>query len=102
MGDKVATASALEGIDVAYYLVHSTAGGRGFPRGRPTPGHYVRSGGGEGRYWPDRLCRSVRERPELCAPGKQARGGLALAAAAVVVMELRAAVVFGSGAPLPI
>jgi len=96
VGDEGATADALVGVEVAYYLVHSMAAGGG--SAKSTSVWPPRSVGRRRRpASPDHLCRSARGRPSSAHLASRHEVGSTLATAGVAVIELRAAVVFGSG-----
>jgi uncharacterized protein YbjT (DUF2867 family) len=97
VGDESATAAALAGVDAAYYLVHSMAAGSGFRevdlRLATSFGRAAATAG---------ISRIVYVGALGDAPGSahlasRQEVGSALGAAGVDVVELRAAVVFGSG-----
>jgi len=97
VGDREATADALDGVEVTYYLVHSMASGGGFREvdlrlatsfGRAA----AQSGVGRIVY-----VGALGEAPGSTHLASRHEVGTALAAAGVPVVELRAAVVFGSG-----
>src|SRR3954451_23299992 len=97
VADTAAVTDALAGVDVAYYLVHSMAGGDGFSQrdrilaesfstaaARAGVRRIVYLGGlGHGA-----LSEHLRSRQEV---------GVALASSGIEVVELRAAVVIGAG-----
>jgi len=97
VGDEDATARALTGVDAAYYLVHSMAAGGGF---RDTDLRLANSFGraaaraGVGRIV---YVGALGTAPSSAHLASRHEVGAALAAAGVGVVELRAAVVFGSG-----
>jgi uncharacterized protein YbjT (DUF2867 family) len=97
VGDENATTHALEGVEAAYYLVHSMAGGGGFREvdqrlatnfGRAA----ARAGVGRIIY-----VGALGDDPSSAHLTSRQEVGSALAASGVAVIELRAAVVFGSG-----
>ena len=97
VGDEEAAATALVGVEVAYYLVHSMAAGGGFREvdlrlatafGRAA----ARVGVGRIIY-----VGALGDAPSSAHLASRHEVGSALAAAGVAVIELRAAVVFGSG-----
>lgn len=97
VGDEVATAGALEGVDVAYYLVHSMAGGRGFREvdlRLATTFGLAAAKAGIGRIV---YVGALGNDPSSAHLASRHEVGLALASSGVAVVELRAAVVFGSG-----
>ena len=97
VGDEDATAAALVDVDAAYYLVHSMAAGGGF---RDTDLRLARTFGraaaraGVGRIV---YVGGLGHDPRSVHLASRQEVGPALAAAGVPVVELRAAVVFGSG-----
>ena len=97
MGDEGATANALAGVEVAYYLVHSMAAGGGFRevdlRLATTFGRAAAQAG-VGRII---YVGALGDAPSSAHLASRHEVGSALAAAGVAVIELRAAVVFGSG-----
>ena len=97
VGDEAATAGALAGADVAYYLVHSMAGGGGFRevdlRLATTFGRAAAMAG-VGRII---YVGALGNGPGSTHLASRHEVGTALGAAGVAVVELRAAVVFGSG-----
>jgi uncharacterized protein YbjT (DUF2867 family) len=102
VGDEGATASALEGVDVAYYLVHSMAGGGDFRevdlRLATTFGRAAAKAGiGRIVYLGALGVGALGNGPSSAHLASRHEVGLALGAAGVVVVELRAAVIFGSG-----
>lgn len=97
VGDEVAITSALAGTDVAYYLVHSMAAGGGFRaadlRLATTFGHAAAEAG---------LSRIVYvgalgDAPDSAHLASRQEVGSALGDGGITVVELRAAMVFGSG-----
>lgn len=97
VGDESATADALAGVDAAYYLVHSMASGDGFRRidlrlatsfGRAA----ARAGVGRIVY-----VGALGDSPSSEHLVSRHEVGSALGAGGVPVVELRAAVVIGSG-----
>jgi len=97
VGDESATAVALAEVDVAYYLVHSMSAGAGF---RQTDLRLATAFGRAARR--AGVARIVYLGALGSAPGSahlasRQEVGTALGAAGVAVVELRAAVVFGSG-----
>jgi uncharacterized protein YbjT (DUF2867 family) len=97
VGDEVAAANALEGVDVAFYLVHSMAGGGTFRqvdlRLATTFGQAAATAGVRRIVY----LGALGIEPSSSHLASRHEVGLALAAAGVEVVELRAAVVFGSG-----
>ncbi len=97
VGDRVATASALEDVDAAFYLVHAMAGGEGYARrDRETARSFAAASsdvglrrivylGGLGG---DDLSEHLSSRHEV---------GQMLRDSGVPVVELRAAVILGAG-----
>jgi uncharacterized protein YbjT (DUF2867 family) len=97
VADTAAVTQALEGVDTAYYLVHSMAGGEGFSQRDRTLAESFSTGaaaagvrrivylGGLGQ---GALSEHMRSRQEV---------GRALGSAGIEVVELRAAVVIGAG-----
>ena len=97
VGDEVAIASALTGANVAYYLVHSMAAGGEFRsadlRLATTFGRAAAEAG---------LSRIVYvgalgDAPDSAHLASRQEVGAALGAGGIAVVELRAAIVFGSG-----
>ena len=97
VGDAGATAEALAGVEVAYYLVHSMAAGGGFRqvdlRLATTFGRAAAQAG-VGRIV---YVGALGDAPSSAHLASRHEVGTALAAGGVAVVELRAAVVFGSG-----
>jgi hypothetical protein len=97
VGDEFATADALAGVDVAYYLVHSMAAGGGF-RGADlrlgTAFGRAAARAGVGRIV---YVGALGDAPSSEHLVSRHEVGVALAAGGVPVLELRAAVVIGSG-----
>ena len=97
VGDEVAIRSALDGVDAAYYLVHSMAAGGEF---RELDLHLATTFGraadraGVGRIV---YVGALGETPDSAHLASRQEVGGALAAAGTAVVELRAAVVLGSG-----
>jgi len=97
VGDQAATAEALAGVHSAYYLVHSMAGGQGFREvdlRLATAFGRAASQAGVARII---YVGALGNAPGSTHLASRQEVGLALAAAGVPVVELRAAVVFGSG-----
>jgi uncharacterized protein YbjT (DUF2867 family) len=97
VGDEDATAEALEGVEVAYYLVHSMAAGGGF---REVDLRLATSfGRAAAQSGVSRIIYvgALGDAPSSAHLASRHEVGSALAAAGVAVIELRAAVVFGSG-----
>ncbi len=97
VGDEVATADALAHVDVAYYLVHSMAGGGGF---REVDLRLATAfGRAAAKAGVDRIIYvgALGNGPSSAHLASRHEVGPALAASGVPVVELRAAVVFGSG-----
>ncbi len=97
VGDEAATADALEGVDVAYYLVHSMAGGGEF---REVDHRLAtRFGRAAAKAEVGRIIYvgALGHGPSSAHLASRHEVGSALAASGVPVVELRAAVVFGSG-----
>ncbi len=97
VGDTDAVAGALQGCDVAYYLVHAMAGGAGFAErdqvlARSFATAAARAGVGRivylGGLGHDHLSTHLASRQEV---------GVLLGSTGVPVVELRAAVVLGAG-----
>ncbi|HUY64240.1 MAG TPA: DUF2867 domain-containing protein [Acidimicrobiales bacterium] len=97
VGDECATTNALAGVEAAYYLVHSMAAGGGFRAvdlrlatgfGRAA----AKAGVGRIIY-----VGALGNAPSSAHLASRHEVGSALAASGVAVIELRAAVVFGSG-----
>ncbi len=97
VGNEAATASALASADVAYYLVHSMAGGGGFRevdlRLATTFGRAAAKAGVSRIVYVGALGNG----PRSTHLASRHEVGSALGAAGVAVVELRAAVVFGAG-----
>ncbi len=97
VGDEVATSNALANVEVAYYLVHSMAAGGGFReidlRLASTFGRAASKAGVSRIIYVGALGNG----PSSAHLESRHEVGLTLAAAGVAVVELRAAVVFGSG-----
>ena len=97
VGDEEATANALAGAEVAYYLVHSMAAGGGFREvdlRLATAFGRAAAQAGVGRIV---YVGALGDSPSSAHLASRHEVGAALAAADVAVVELRAAVVFGSG-----
>ena len=97
VGDEGATADALGGVEVAYYLVHSMAAGGGFrdvDLRLATAFGRAAAQAGVGRII---YVGALGDAPTSAHLASRHEVGSALAAAGVAVVELRAAVVFGSG-----
>jgi uncharacterized protein YbjT (DUF2867 family) len=97
VGDEGATAIALSGVEVAYYLVHSMAAGDGFREvdlRLATAFGRAAAQAGVGRIV---YVGALGDAPSSAHLTSRQEVGSALGAAGVVVVELRAAVVFGSG-----
>jgi uncharacterized protein YbjT (DUF2867 family) len=97
VGNERATAEALEGVEVAYYLVHSMAAGGGFREvdlGLATAFGRAAAQAGVGRII---YLGALGDAPGSAHLASRHEVGAALAAAGVAVIELRAAVVLGSG-----
>ena len=97
VGDEGATANALAGVEVAYYLVHSMAAGGGFREvdlRLATAFGRAAAQAGVGRII---YVGALGDAPSSAHLASRHEVGSALAAAGVAVIELRAAVVFGSG-----
>ena len=97
VADTAAVTDALAGVDTAYYLVHSMAGGDGFAeRDRTLAESFSTAAVGAGvrrivylgGLGNDALSEHLRSRQEV---------GVALGSAGIEVVELRAAVVIGAG-----
>ncbi|MHB8220696.1 MAG: DUF2867 domain-containing protein [Acidimicrobiales bacterium] len=97
VGDEEATANVLEGVEAAYYLVHSMAAGGGFRevdlRLATAFGRAAAQAGVSRIVY----VGALGDAPGSAHLASRHEVGSALAAAGVVVIELRAAVVFGSG-----
>ena len=97
VGDEAATTNALAGVEVAYYLVHSMAAGGGFRqvdlRLATTFGRAAALAG-VGRII---YVGALGDAPSSAHLASRHEVGAALGAGGVAVVELRAAVVFGSG-----
>jgi uncharacterized protein YbjT (DUF2867 family) len=97
VGDERAAAEALAGVEVAYYLVHSMAAGGGFREvdlGLATAFGRAAARAGVGRII---YLGALGDAPGSAHLASRHEVGAALAAAGVAVIELRAAVVLGSG-----
>jgi uncharacterized protein YbjT (DUF2867 family) len=97
VGDEGATANALVGVEAAYYLVHSMAAGGGFrdvDLRLATAFGRAAAQAGVGRII---YVGALGDAPSSAHLVSRHEVGSALAAAGVAVIELRAAVVFGSG-----
>ena len=97
VADTAAVTHALAGVDTAYYLVHSMAGGDGFSeRDRTLAESFSKAAAGAGvrrivylgGLGHGVLSEHLRSRQEV---------GVALGSAGIEVVELRAAVVIGAG-----
>jgi uncharacterized protein YbjT (DUF2867 family) len=97
VGDEAATTRALAGAAAAYYLVHSMAAGGDFRdvdlRLATTFGRAAAAAGGGRIVYVGALGAS----PDSAHLASRQEVGAALGAAGTAVVELRAAVVFGSG-----
>ena len=97
VGDEDATTDALANVEVAYYLVHSMASGDGFRevdlRLATTFGRASAKAGVVRIIY----VGALGDTPSSAHLASRHEVGLALSAAGVSVIELRAAVVFGSG-----
>jgi len=96
VGDERALAGALIGVDVAYYLVHSMAGGGFRTRDRVLAEHFGAAAAAAGVSRVIYL-GGLGDEPSSEHLASRHEVGVALAAAGVPVVELRAAVVLGSG-----
>src|SRR5271165_3635495 len=97
VGDEEAAATALVGVEVAYYLVHSMAAGGGFREvdlRLATAFGRAAAQAGVGRII---YVGALGDVPSSAHLASRHEVGSALGAAGVAVIELRAAVVFGSG-----
>ena len=91
--------AALDGVEVAYYLIHSMEGrGHGFADLERRAAEQLRRRGRRRRRAPDRLPRRAgpRRRAALAPPRVAARGRGALLAAAPESIALRASIVIGA------
>ena len=97
VADEAATVAALSGVDTAYYLVHSMAAGTSFrdldQRLAQTFGRAAATAGVGRIVYVGALGRA----PSSAHLASRHEVGTALSEAGVPVVELRAAVVFGSG-----
>ena len=97
VGDEGATANALIGVEVAYYLVHSMAAGGGFRevdlRLATAFGRAAAQAGVSRIIY----VGALGDAPSSAHLASRHEVGSVLADAGVAVIELRAAVVFGSG-----
>jgi len=97
VGDEVAITDALAGVDVAYYLVHSMASGGDFRdadlRLATTFGRAAAETGVSRVIY----VGALGDAPDSAHLASRQEVGSALGAAGTPVVELRAAVVFGSG-----
>jgi len=97
IGDERATADALVGVEAAYYLVHSMAAGDGFREvdlRLATAFGRAAAQAGVGRII---YVGALGSSPTSAHLASRHEVGSALSAGGVAVIELRAAVVFGSG-----
>lgn len=95
VADECATAGALVGVEVAYYLVHSMAAGAEFPEvdlRLATAFGRAAAQVGVGRII---YVGALGDAPSSAHLASRHEVGSALAGAGVAVVELRAAVVFG-------
>jgi uncharacterized protein YbjT (DUF2867 family) len=97
VGDEAATTNALTGAEAAYYLVHSMASGGDFRdadlRLATTFGRAAAAAGVARIVY----VGALGDAPESAHLASRQEVGSALGAAGIAVVELRAAVVFGSG-----
>src|ERR1700691_3176565 len=97
VGDESATANALVGVEVAYYLVHSMAAGGGFRDVDLRLGTAFGRAAAQADVSRIIYVGALGDAPSSTHLASRHEVGSALAAAGVPVIELRAAVVFGSG-----
>jgi uncharacterized protein YbjT (DUF2867 family) len=97
VADRVATAGALAGVDAAYYLVHSMAGGEGFRTVDLRLATAFGQAAAEAGVSRIIYLGALGSAPNSAHLASRQEVGVALTAAGVPVIELRAAVVFGSG-----
>ncbi|MFC4563967.1 SDR family oxidoreductase [Nocardiopsis mangrovi] len=97
--DEASLRRALSGIDIAYYLVHSMAGGAGFARLDTAGAHNFAAAAARARVGRIVYLGGITPRDEELSPHlrSRARVGEALLAGSVPTAVLRAAVVIGSG-----
>ena len=100
--DATAVAAAIDGVDVAYYLVHALGSGRDFEDVDRATATTFAEGRATSRSGADRLPRRADprpgRRPPLAAPALARRGRAASCSTrAVPTAVLRAAVIIGSG-----
>ena len=97
VGDEIATTAALADVEVAYYLVHSMALGEGFRE--IDEAHATSFGRAAATAGVRRIIYlgALGNEPKSTHLASRHEVGEALARAGVDVVELRAAVVFGSG-----
>jgi len=97
VGDEKGTTTALENVEVAYYLVHSMASGGGFRE--MDLAHATSFGRAAASAGVRRIIYlgALGSEPKSAHLASRHEVGAALALAGVDVVELRAAVVFGSG-----
>ncbi len=97
IGDEGATASALTDAEVAYYLVHSMAAGDGFREVDLRLANAFGRAAGQAGVGRIIYVGALGDAPTSAHLASRHEVGSALAIAGVPVIELRAAVVFGSG-----
>lgn len=96
--DPVTLAPALEGVEVAFYLVHSMAGGRGFPtRDREAAGNFAQAAAAAGVKRIVYLGGLAPERADTEHLASRVETGEILRAGSVPVIELRAGIIIGPG-----
>jgi uncharacterized protein YbjT (DUF2867 family) len=97
VGDEKAITNALTGVDAAYYLVHSMASGGDFRNADlrlATTFGRAAAAAGVGRIV---YVGALGDTPDSAHLASRQEVGTALGAAGTAVVEIRAAVVFGSG-----
>jgi len=97
VGNQSATADALAGVEAAYYLVHSMAAGSGFPEVDLRLATAFGRAAAEAGVARIIYVGALGDAPSSAHLTSRHEVGSALTAAGVPVIELRAAVVFGSG-----
>jgi uncharacterized protein YbjT (DUF2867 family) len=97
VGDEAATARALVGVEAAYYLVHSMAAGGGFRQIDLLLATVFGRAAAQAGVQRIIYLGALGSMPSSTHLASRQEVGSALAAAGVAVVELRAAVVFGSG-----
>ncbi|MBR2514351.1 MAG: DUF2867 domain-containing protein [Halomonas sp.] len=96
--DPVTLAPALEGIEVAFYLVHSMAGGRGFPkRDREAAGNFAQAAAAAGVKRIVYLGGLAPAQADTEHLASRVETGEILRSGSVPVVELRAGIIIGAG-----